>query len=186
LKGEDKHIDHLIDETIHVRGSPFLSQDEVKKLVEQSYPDLYFIDYGWHKVVFGFCPDERKIVLKVGTKKSIEKDHQAYKRVPEVVRHRFFARIYWHTKYCLLQEYGLPIQVTNQQLNQIRQAVYRYGIIDIKAENLKNIRGRIKIIDANATIVRFPTLLAKVDSIKPKLPKTLVRIGKNLSKLTER
>ena len=83
---------------------------------------------------------DQKIVLKVGPKNSIENDHRAYKRVPESMRHKLFARIFWHTKYCLLQEYGFPAHVTQEELTQLRRVVYRYGIFDVKAENVKMYR----------------------------------------------
>jgi hypothetical protein len=122
-------------------------------------------------------------VIKVGTKKSIENDHRAYKRVPESMRHQLFARIFWHTKYCLVQEYGFPVQVTEEELAILRRVVYKYGIFDIKPDNLKRIDGQLKIIDANVTIIPIPTLLRKVDEVKPKLPKRLVLLVKKITRL---
>ena len=81
---------------------------------------------------------------------------ELYKRVPEGVRHQLFARIFWHTKFCLLQEYGSPAKVTKEELNSLRAMVYKYGISDIKAENLKRIDGDLKIIDANVTRIPLP------------------------------
>ncbi|MCW3996502.1 MAG: hypothetical protein NWE98_10210 [Candidatus Bathyarchaeota archaeon] len=179
-----KHIDRLIDETIKSKKIVFLTQNELKDLILNQYPYFYVASMGWHKIVFGNCSVDRKIVLKVGNQKSIENDHRVYKRVPENVRHKFFAKIYWHTKYCLLQEYGLPAHVTAEQLNRIRREVYKYGIIDVKAENLKNIDGTIKIIDANATSIRLPTVMRKIDETKPKLPKKLVAALRKVSSLT--
>lgn len=130
--------------------------------------------FGWHKTVFGVKGLERKVVLKVGPKKSVENDHRAYKRVPENMRHQVFAKIFWHTKYCLLQEYGYPVHVTELQLQRLRREVNRYGIFDVKAQNLRAIDGAVKIIDANSTRIPLPTMLRKIDEIKPKLPKKLV------------
>ena len=126
---------------------------------------------------------DQTIVIKVGTKKSIENDHRAYKRVPESMRHQLFARIFWHTKYCLVQEYGFPVQVTEEELAILRRVVYKYGIFDIKPDNLKRIDGQLKIIDANVTIIPIPTLLRKVDEVKPKLPKRLVLLVKKITRL---
>ena len=137
---------------------------------------------GWHKIVFRHKTLNHKVVLKVGPKKSIENDHQAYKRVPEHMRHIFFARIFWHTKYCLLQEYGTPANVTPQQLNCVRQAIYKYGIFDVKADNLRWINGELRIIDANVTRVPLPTVLRKIDEIKPKLPQKLDLLLKKITK----
>jgi hypothetical protein len=177
-----KRIDHLIDHHLPKERSAFLPQEDLKKLVEKNFPDYFVENCGWHKIIFGNRSIDHKIVLKVGTKKSIENDHRAYKRLPHRLRHRLFARIFWHTKYCLLQEYGFPMQVTPEQLAEIRQEVYKYGIFDVKADNLRKIDGAIKIIDANVTRIPIPTVLRKIDEIKARLPKRLDTYIKKLTK----
>ncbi len=122
-------------------------------------------------------------MLKVGAKRAIESDHQAYKRVPENIRHQLFARIYWHTKYCLLQQYGYPAHVTAAQLARIRRIVYRYGVFDVKPENLKSVNGALKIIDANVTRVPLPTVTRIIDETKPKLPKKLMGAIKKVARM---
>lgn len=175
-------IDHLIDHYMRSRGSLFIPHEELKSLILKNYPDLYVKDLGWHKIVFGINSTDQKIVLKVGAKKSIENDHRAYKRVPENQRHQLFARIFWHTKYCLLQEFGAPANVTQKELDNLRRTVYKYGIFDIKADNLKLIDGELKIIDANVTPFPLPTVWKMVDEAKPKLPKRLILFIKKLTK----
>jgi hypothetical protein len=177
-----RYLDHLIDENLPSK-SYFLSQESLRNLVLGCFKDFYVEDCGWHKIVFGIHSADHKLVLKVGPKKSIEHDHQTYKRVPAKVRHRLFARVFWHTKYCLLQEYGYPVEVSKAQLLEIRQMVYKYGIFDVKAENLKHINGEIKIIDASATRVLLPTVLRKIDEVKPKLPKGLTEFAKKINKV---
>ena len=182
LHHEAKHIDRLIDAQLHARGGLFLTQEELKTVISMSYPDLYVESSGWHKIVFGNRAIDHKVVLKVGPKKSIELDHRAYKRVPERVRHHFFARIFWHTKYCLLQEYGIKANVTKEQLACVRQAIYKYGIFDVKADNLRWINGELRVIDANVTRIPLPIVLRKIDEIKPKLPKKLNLLIKKITK----
>jgi hypothetical protein len=167
---------------MHSSGTSFIPQEELKKLILKNFADLYVENFGWHKIVFSIRSMDQKIVLKVGTKKSIENDHRAYKRVPESLRHQIFARIFWHTKYCLLQEYGFPVQVTQEEIANLRKTVYKYGIFDVKAENIKSIEGHLKIIDANATRYPAPALLKKMDETKPKLPKRLVLFLKKVSR----
>lgn len=179
-----RHIDHLIDHHLNKKSS-FIRQEDLRKLVTQNYPDIFFIGYGWHKIAFG-VRSAPKVVLKIGTKKTIENDHRAYKRVPHPLRHQLFAHMFWHTKYCLLQEYGCPAYVTPQQLTNIRQAVYKYGIFDVKAENIKRIDRTLKIIDANATRIRLPTVIRKLDEAKPKLPERLVSAARKLAGRLER
>jgi hypothetical protein len=181
LHHQAKHIDHLIDEAIAAKRSAFPTKEELEPLIQAVFPDFYVVNAGWHKVVFGICSPDQKIVLKIGSKKNIEYDHRVYKSLPENMRHRFFAKIYWHTKYCLLQEYGFPASVSPEQLTSLRQTVYRYGIFDVKAENIKLIDGKLKIIDANVTRVLAPTLMRRVDELKPKLPKRLVAVARKIN-----
>ena len=181
LHHQAKHIDRLIDANLPAKGS-FITQTDLKKLVFMNYPNFYVESSGWHKIVFGNRIIDHTVVLKVGPKKSIENDHRAYKSVPENMRHKLFARIFWHTKYCLLQEYGSPAKVTAQQLSQLRRTVYKYGIFDVKADNLRVINGTLKIIDANVTRVPLPTVLRKIDEVKPKLPRKLHAVIKKITK----
>ena len=69
-----------------------------------------------------------------------------------------------------------------EELTRLRRIVYRYGIFDIKAENLKRIDGELKIIDANVTSIPIPFVLRKIDEVKPKLPKKLTLFFKTITK----
>jgi hypothetical protein len=60
--------------------------------------------------------------------------------------------------------------------------IYKYGIFDIKAENLKRINGALKIIDANVTPFPLPTMWKMMDEAKPRLPNRLMLFIKKLSK----
>jgi hypothetical protein len=182
LHHEAKHIDRLIDRQLTLLGGLFLSTGAIEALVEANYPDFLVENCGWHKIVFRNRQIDDKVVLKIGPRRSIENDHQAYKRLPKSIRHLVFARIYWHTKYCLLQEFGETAAVTPEQLECMRQAVYKYGVFDIKTENLRWIDGKLKIIDASATRIKLPTVLRKIDAIKTKLPKKLEEIIKKFTK----
>lgn len=180
LHHQAKHIDRLIDHTLHSTGMRFIPQSQLKSLVLSCFSDLSVVSYGWHKIVFGTRSVDQKIVVKVGAKRSIENDHRAYKRLPETIRHQLFARIFWHTKYCLLQEYGFPTRVSREQLDYVRRVVYNYGVYDIKAENLKAIDGKLKIVDANATPFLLPPILRIIDTDKPKFPKRLVSLARKI------
>ncbi len=178
-----RQIDHSIDYYMDLTGTSIIRLEQLKSLILKNFPDLYVKDIGWHKIIFGIHSIDKKIVLKIGPKTSIENDHRAYKRVPENMRHKLFAKIFWHTKYCLLQEYGFPAHVTQEDLTRLRRIVYRYGIFDVKAENLKMIGGELKIIDANVTSLPIPFVFRKIDEVKPKLPKKLTFFFKTISKM---
>jgi hypothetical protein len=186
LHHEAKHIDRLIDAQLYAKGGLFLTQDQLAELVAKNYPDFAVENCGWHKIVFRNRLFDHKVVLKIGPKKSIEGDHQVYRSLPEDKRHRFFAKIYWHTKYCLLQEFGESANITVEQLNCLRTAVYKYGVFDVKAENLRWINGELKIVDANITRIPLPTILRKIDGLKSKIPKRLDMIIKKITKLIDK
>ncbi len=156
--------------------------ERLKATVLENFPDFYVVSSGWHKLVVANRRIDHTVVLKIGPQKSIENDHHVYKSLPEEERHRVFARIFWHTKYCLLQEYGLPANVSPKQLMLIRREVIRYGVFDVKPENLRLIDGKLKIIDANLTRIPLPTVLRKIDEVKPKIPKKLNTLIKQLTK----
>lgn len=182
LHHQAKHIDRLIDAELHLHGGLFPTPEQLQVLVTKNYPDFYVESCGWHKIVFRNRQANHKVVLKIGSHRRIENDHHTYKRVPESVRHQLFAKIYWHTKYCLLQEYGAPANITPQQLNCIRQAVYGYGVFDVKADNLRWVNGELKIIDANATRIMLPRMLRFIDELKPVLPPKLDELLARISK----
>jgi hypothetical protein len=167
---------------MHSNGTCVISQEELKQLVLREFRDFYIRNLGWHKIVFGIRSDQ-EIVLKVGAKKSIENDHRVYKRVPENQRHQLFAKIFWHTKYCLLQQYGSPAKVSQKELDNLRVTVYKYGISDIKPDNLIRVDGELKIIDANVTPFPLPTVWRMVDEAKPKFPRQLILFIKKITRL---
>ncbi len=183
LYDKARQIDHLVDHYMYSNRTSVISQEELKTLVLKDFSDLYVKNFGWHKIVFGIHSLDQEIVLKVGAKKSIESDHRAYKRVPENQRHQLFAKIFWHTKYCLLQQYGSPAKVSQKELDKLRGIGYKYGIFDIKADNLMRIDGKLKIIDANITPFPLPTVWKMIDETKPKLPKRLMLFTKKVTRL---
>lgn len=187
LHQQAKQIDRLIDDHSPFKTASFISHEELIALILHSFPDFYVENCGWHKIVFSNRQVDHQVVLKVGPQRSIESDHSAYKIVPHSVRHQFFARIFWHTKYCLLQEYGAPAKVTPQQLSELRCSVNRYGVFDVKADNLRAVNGVIKIVDANVTRLRMPTMLRVVDEAKERLPEKLhLWIKKATKRLNEK
>ena len=184
LHHQAKHIDRLIDENIHAKRTVFLTTDQLQTIVVKVCPDFYVEDRGWHKIVFRHRRVDKNVVLKIGPQQSIENDHRTYKRVPHRIRHQIFARLFWHTKYCLLQEYGDPADVSAEQLSCIRRLIYRFGIFDVKADNLRKIEGDLKIIDANAIRIPLPTQMRIADELKAKFPEKLERIiGKVIKRL---
>jgi hypothetical protein len=144
---------HLLDKFIDM-NKKFLALPikEVEVIMRYLFPTCFVKSKGMYKTVFRICTTSRSkkrfLVLKIGKRESIEDDHRAYKRFPKNVRKRYFAKIFWHTKYCLLQEYGEEAHATKQELAIMKTIAARYGLTDIKKENVRRVNGRLKIIDA--------------------------------------
>ena len=61
---------------------------------------------GAFKTVHRVSTTSRHVALKTASAKHISKDWRIYQTLPRGTRNRYFAKIYWKTKYCLLQKYG--------------------------------------------------------------------------------
>jgi hypothetical protein len=128
-----------------------------------------------HKVVFHLRHKSHRLVLKVGKTEAIEHDHRAYKQMPASLRHVYFARVFWHTKYCLLQEYGAEAEVSTRELAQLRAIATKYGLLDISCDNIRSVNGNLKIIDAGIAPNGLVGLWKTADSINQKLSLPLRR-----------
>jgi len=181
VHGQAKLVDKLIDAKKKDRGTSFITKPEVTAIVTRIFPDLIPESDGWHKAVFRVRSEDRDLVLKIGRKEAIENDYRVYKRLPESVRHRLFARMYWHTKYCLLQEYGSKTQVSLADVNKLREFGYQYGLIDIKSKNIRSVNGNLKIIDANMVPRKFSPIWRTIETIKLILPEPLHELIKKLA-----
>jgi hypothetical protein len=143
----------LLDRFIEVnKGFINLPIKEVDVIMRYLFPSCFVKSKGMYKTVFRICtkgPSKKTfLVLKIGKRESIEDDHRAYKRLPKKIRRKYFAKVFWHTKYCLLQEYGEETYVTKQDLDMLKAIASRYGLVDIKKKNVRNVNGKLKIIDA--------------------------------------
>lgn len=149
--------------------------NEIEKIIYLIFPDASMENYGVHKLVFRLQHKDKKLALKVGKQEAIEKDHKAYKQFPERLRHVYFAKIYWHTKYCLLQEYGVEAKVTAEELVQIRSIASKFGLLDISCENIRNVNGVLKIVDAGFAPPGLFRLWKAADFITLRLPPPIRR-----------
>jgi hypothetical protein len=176
FKGQMKHkslrnrarlIDHLIDAYRESMGTQFIPEDKLTDVVSTIYPNFEAEGSGRHKTVFRLNQgNHHDFALKIGPKDDIENDHKMYKRLPTKLRHEFLAKMFWHTKYCLLQEYGTECEISVEELNKLRELGYKYGLIDIKPLNIRKIGDHLKIIDANAVRYRFSGFWRIIEHVK--------------------
>lgn len=171
-----KLLDKLIDEYRTSRKIRFVPVDNLSSLVNSVFPDARLLGYGLHKIVFRLEHKTHMLAFKVGKAQDIELDHQAYNRLPHEIRHVYLAKIYWHTKYTLLQQYGLETELTEQGLARIRLIATKYGLFDVTCENIRIVDGDSKIIDAGIAPLGLFKLWHTADSIKNKLPYSIKKV----------
>ena len=143
-----KDLDNSIDNFIETEKISFLPFNDLEKTVMNVFPDAVMDNFGLHKIVFRLRHKTHILALKVGRAQSIEYDHRVYKQLPKDSRDVYFARIFWHTKYALLQEWGIEVEVSPQQLLQLRGIAEKYGLLDVTCDNIRSIDSNLKIIDA--------------------------------------
>ncbi|TSC74091.1 MAG: hypothetical protein G01um101433_1104 [Parcubacteria group bacterium Gr01-1014_33] len=146
-------LDKLIDYYRNAHpGKKLPSKKVLDILMPLLFSDAQHIGRGYFKHAYYVSSSTRDLVLKIGKSESIRADIKVYKRLPKTVRNRYFAKLYWHTRYCLLQKYGKKAIVPKHIVDGLNQIGQQYGISDIGISNTKNIRkidGHFKIIDAN-------------------------------------
>jgi hypothetical protein len=184
-----KIVDDVIDAYIDSNNSVFVPMNELQQVVLTVFSEAKMLSFGMHKLVFLIPHGHHELALKIGKKDAIENDHKAYKKLPHPYRHLYFAHIFWHTKYCLLQEYGTKVEVTPQELSQIRSIASKFGLLDISCENIRNIDGYLKIIDAGIAPDGLYRLYKAADFVMLRLPppiRRVVKISRMLRSITGR
>jgi hypothetical protein len=169
-------LDELIDAYMSAKKSAFVPMNELRNIVPMIFPDTAMLSFGMHKLVFRLRHKRHELALKIGKKDAIEKDHKAYKQLPGKFRHVHFARVFWHTKYCLLQEFGVEAEVTPEELVQLRSIASRFGLLDISCENIRNINGYLKMVDAGVAPPGLFRLWKAADFISLRLPPPVRRV----------
>jgi hypothetical protein len=149
LKKRAEIVDLIIDHYNRVRHRKNFPKKIVADVVGLMFPQSNFEGRGFFKEVHCVRSRARKLVLKLSHARSTRRDWRVYHLLPAGIRNRHFAKIYWHTKYCSLQKYGEKVRVPKQELQKLRIRVREYGLKDIKADNVRRVEGRFKIVDAN-------------------------------------
>ena len=169
-------LDDIIDSYLKSKGTAFVPMNELRNIVPMMFPNTAMVSFGMHKLVFRIRHKSHELALKIGKEDAIEKDHKTYKQLPSQYRHVYFAKVFWHTKYCLLQEYGVEVDVTPQELVQLRSIASRFGLLDISCDNIRNINGYLKIIDAGIAPPGLFRLYKAADFITLRLPPPVRRV----------
>ncbi len=179
-----KLLDDLIDEFRKTKRASFVPLRNLQEMVLTIFPDAVMVNLGLHKLVFRLRHKSHELALKIGKSQSIELDHEVYMQLPSSLRHIYFARVFWHTKYCLLQEFGLEVEVSAQKLAQLRAIASKYDLLDITCDNIRSVNGTLKIIDASIAPRGLLRLWKTADVIKLRLPDAVRRVIRKSRLLT--
>src|SRR6266705_1174440 len=101
-----KFLDQLIDAYKRARDRKTFPHADVSKLVHFIFPGSGWVGRGAFKRAYRVSSNVRNLVLKTSNEKNIRNDWRAYTRLPANIRNRYFGKVYWKTRYCLLQKYG--------------------------------------------------------------------------------
>lgn len=149
-------VDQFIDVYKHGRKRASFPHKAVGVMIPLLFPGSTLSGKGAFKTVHRVSSRERDLVLKTGNRGSMYNDHKAYRRVPSTLRNRYFAKVYWRTRYCLLQKYGTPGRVPPERMLKLKQIGRRYRLTDIREANIRKVEGVFKIVDANLSKRKRP------------------------------
>lgn len=124
---------------------------DIESLLKIFYPKTKYeeINNGAFKHVYVIHSNKRKLVLKIGrAKRRINKDYKTYLHMPENVRNRYFAKIYWKHNIFMLQKYGKKANIPEQELTHLKNIGKKYGLKDVRKANILKFGRRFKIVDA--------------------------------------
>lgn len=144
-----RFIDEFIDSYRKVRKLRNFPHKAVKTILPLIFPGSRFAGRGAFKTVHKVSSRAKDLVLKTSRARHVKREKRAYERFPKSLRNRYFAKIYWITKYCVLQKYGRRAKVAEPELKRLKRKAKEHGLTDIRPENIRKVDGRFKIIDAN-------------------------------------
>lgn len=143
-------IDGLVDRYKRGRKRRTFPHREVKTIMHLAIPGCVYTGRGAFKTVHKVSTRTRDLVLKTSNPKNIRADVRAYLRLPPTIRNRYFAKIYWWTKYCLLQKFGrMTSNIPDDAMRRLRDVGRRHGLTDIRPANVRRVDGQYKIVDAS-------------------------------------
>jgi hypothetical protein len=146
-----RFLDWFVGSYNKVRRRRTFPHKAVGMAIRLLFPNWTYRGKGAYKTVYKLRSTKRRLVLKVADKKRIKEDFRAYRSIPETVRNRYFAKIYWHTEYTMLQKYGRKTRIPDSELKKLKDVGKRHGLSDIRPDNIRKVGFHFKIVDAART-----------------------------------
>jgi hypothetical protein len=144
-------LDQFIDAYKRVHRRRTFPRQQVSIVLRLLFPGSSVAGRGAFKTVHKVSARVRDLVLKTSARKNIRMEERAYKRLPPTVRNRYFAKVYWRTKYCLPQKFGSVCSVQPSCLARLRQGARKYGLTDLRPGNIRCVGSVGKIVDVTVT-----------------------------------
>jgi len=142
-------IDGFVNSYRRIRRRTTFPHKEVSTIVHLLFPGSSYSGRGAFKTVHRVSSRAKDLVLKASNRRNIRNDERAYNRLPKNIRNRYFAKVYWRTKYCLLQKYGKSSKVPPERLKKLKRIAKKYGLTDVRPANVRKVDGQFKIVDAS-------------------------------------
>jgi hypothetical protein len=139
----------MIEAYMRAQNRSTFPHGAVGKILRFVFPGSRLLGRGAYKSVYRVGSNVRDLALKTSNAKNIRVEGHVYKRLPPGVRNWYFGKIYWATKYCLLQKYGTRGRIPSGRLEKLKEIARRYGLTDVRPGNIRRIGKVFKIIDAN-------------------------------------
>lgn len=142
-------IDEFVDSYKKIRHRTSFPHKEVASIIHFLFPGSSYSGRGAFKTVHRVSSRTRDLVLKTSNRRNIRNDERAYRRLPSNIGNRYFAKVYWRTKYCLLQKFGKSEKGPPERLKKLKSIARQYGLTDVRLANVRKVDGQFKIVDAS-------------------------------------
>jgi len=134
------------------KGRKTTSHKDLEQIIKIFFPKTKHISSGkgYYKYVYIIHSQKTPLVLKEGKRKDIRKDYNTYLSLPEEIRNRYFAKIYWRSDggRFMLQKYGKRKEVPDYIHEKLKCIGKNYNLKDVRKENIMYFKNGYKIIDA--------------------------------------
>ena len=147
----NKVIKPLIKEIKKAKNTQRMPYKEIKVILNMLYPETKHenVGKGYFKHVFIIHTKKRWLALKVARSvKDMRKDMTTYEKIPQSVRNRYFAKIYWRSGLFMLQKYCEKADVPKNEIIRLKKIGRKYGLKDVRGANIMKVDGIFKIVDA--------------------------------------
>ncbi len=143
-------LDSIVDYYMKGRHRIYFPHKQLRRVLPMLFPEIKPEGRGVFKTVYRITSrnSTRDLVLKAGSASSTRRDWSVYNSLPKGIRNRYFAKIYWPTKYFVLQKFGERVPVPSDELRRLKTKTRKY-LTDVRLANIRFVDGHFKVVDAH-------------------------------------